>query len=197
MSVLLIAEHNNKEVRPFTYNAITAASEINEDLHVLVLGHQADDVAKSLSEVPNVKKVIHVDNEIYENYIAENYTAAIIKHAESYSHIVSSANTFGKNLMPRIAALSLSAISLINLKFSPFCIPLPPEITILAVPSSGLSDLTSSFFRNLVDELASAGSDFVISADPPLLSAGSNDVGLIVTHFFLSLLLTVAKAFPA
>ena len=57
MSVLLIAEHNNKEVRPFTYNAITAASQINEDLHVLVLGHQADDVAKSLSEVPNVKKV--------------------------------------------------------------------------------------------------------------------------------------------
>ena len=49
MSVLLIAEHNNKEVRPFTYNAITAASQINEDLHVLVLGHQADDVAKSLS----------------------------------------------------------------------------------------------------------------------------------------------------
>ena len=71
----------------------------------MVLGHQADDVAKSLSEVPNVKKVIHVDNEIYENYIAENYTAAIIKHAENYSHIVSSANTFGKNLMPRIAAL--------------------------------------------------------------------------------------------
>ena len=105
MSVLLIAEHNNKEVRPFTYNAITAASQINDDLHVLVLGHQADDVAKSLSEVPNVKKVIHVDNEIYENYIAENYTAAIIKHAENYSHIVSSANTFGKNLMPRIAAL--------------------------------------------------------------------------------------------
>ena len=105
MSVLLIAEHNNKELRPFTYNAVSAASKIDEDLHVLVLGHQADEVAKSLSEVPNVKKVIHVDNEIYENYIAENYTAAIIKHAENYSHIVSSANTFGKNLMPRIAAL--------------------------------------------------------------------------------------------
>ena len=78
---------------------------IRDSLHVLVLGHQADEVAKSLSEVPNVKKVIHVDNEIYENYIAENYTSAIIKHAENHSHIVSSANTFGKNLMPRIAAL--------------------------------------------------------------------------------------------
>tara|TARA_A100001011_G_scaffold10685_2_gene11790 strand:- start:69 stop:1022 length:954 start_codon:yes stop_codon:yes gene_type:complete len=105
MSVLLIAEHNNKEVKPFTLNAITAASQINEDLHVLVIGNKADTVAKSISEVPNVKKVIHVDNEIYENYIAENYTPVIIKHSENYSHIVCSANTFGKNLMPRVAAL--------------------------------------------------------------------------------------------
>ena len=105
MSVLLIAEHNNKEVKPFTFNAITAASQINDDLHVLVLGYEAEDVVKSLSEVPNIKKVIHVDDEIYKNYIAENYTSAIVKHAENYSHIVSSANTFGKNLMPRIAAL--------------------------------------------------------------------------------------------
>ena len=105
MSVLLIAEHNNKEVKPFTLNAITAASQINEDLHVLVIGNKADSVTKSISEVPNVKKVIHVDNEIYENYIAENYTPVIIKHSENYSHIVCSANTFGKNLMPRVAAL--------------------------------------------------------------------------------------------
>ena len=105
MSVLLIAEHNNKEVKSFTLNAITAASQIDQDLHVLLIGHNADDVAKSLSEVPLVKKVLHMDNEIYENYIAENYTSAILKHADKYSHIVCSANTFGKNLMPRIAAL--------------------------------------------------------------------------------------------
>ena len=105
MSVLLIAEHNNKELRPFTYNAVSAASKIDEDLHILILGNKSEAVAKSASEIPNVKKVIHVDNEIYENYIAENYTSVIIKHAENYSHIVSSANTFGKNLMPRIAAL--------------------------------------------------------------------------------------------
>ena len=105
MSVLLIAEHNNKEVKPFTYNAITAASQIDQDLHVLLIGHQADSVAKSLSEVPNVKKVIQVDNEMYENYIAENFTSVVIKNAENYTHIVCSANTFGKNLMPRVAAL--------------------------------------------------------------------------------------------
>ena len=88
MSVLLIAEHNNKEVKPFTYNAITAASQIDQDLHVLVIGHNADEVAKSISQVPSVKKVIQVDNEIYENYIAENFTSAIIKQADNYSHIV-------------------------------------------------------------------------------------------------------------
>ena len=105
MSALLIAEHNNKSVKPFTYNAITAASQIDEDLHVLVVGFNADEVANSISQVPNVKKVIQIDNEIYENYIAENFTSAVIKQAENYSHIVCSANTFGKNLMPRIAAL--------------------------------------------------------------------------------------------
>tara|TARA_Y100001970_G_C14119419_1_gene795442 strand:- start:2 stop:955 length:954 start_codon:yes stop_codon:yes gene_type:complete len=105
MTVLLIAEHNNKEVKPFTYNAISAASQINQDLHVLVIGYQCDPVVKSISEVPNVKKVLHIDNEIYENYLAENFTPVIIKHSENYSHIVCSANTFGKNLMPRVAAL--------------------------------------------------------------------------------------------
>ena len=105
MSALLIAEHNNKEVKPFTLNAITAASQIDEDLHVLVIGHKADEVVKSISQVPNVKKVIHVDSEIYENFLAENFTSAIVKNAENYSHIVCSANTFGKNLMPRVAAL--------------------------------------------------------------------------------------------
>ncbi len=79
--------------------------KINEDVHVLVLGSNSDSVAKSISEVPNVKKVIHINNPIYENYLAENYTSVIIKLAENYSHIICSANTFGKNLMPRVAAL--------------------------------------------------------------------------------------------
>ena len=105
MSVLLIAEHNNKEVKPFTLNAISAASQINEDVHVLVIGSNSDEVAKSISQVPNVKKVIHVNNSIYENYLAENFTSVILKLSDGYSHIVCSANTFGKNLMPRVAAL--------------------------------------------------------------------------------------------
>ncbi len=105
MSVLLIAEHNNKELKPFTLNAVTAASQIDSDLHVLVIGHNCLDVAKKTSEIPEVKKVLHTEGSYYENFIAENFTPVIVKASENYSHIICSANTFGKNLMPRVAAL--------------------------------------------------------------------------------------------
>ena len=97
MSALLIAEHNNKEIKPFTLNAITAASQIDQDLHVLLIGHSCEAVAKSISQIPNVKKVIHVDDAAYENYLPENFTPVVIKNSENYSHIICSANTFGKN----------------------------------------------------------------------------------------------------
>ena len=112
MSVLLIAEHNNKELRPFTLNAATAASQIDADVHAVIIGQNCGDAAKTLSELPLVKKVIHVEAPYYENFVAENFAPVIVKLAENYSHIVSSANTFGKNLMPRIAAsLDTSQIS--------------------------------------------------------------------------------------
>ena len=105
MSVLLITEHNNKELKSFTLNAVTAASQIDSDVHALVIGNNCGEAAKAASELPLVKKVITVEAAHYENFLAENFAPVIIKLAESYSHIVCSANTFGKNLMPRIAAL--------------------------------------------------------------------------------------------
>jgi electron transfer flavoprotein alpha subunit len=105
MSVLLIAEHNNKELRPFTLNAVTAASQIDQDVHAVIIGHNSEQAVKALSALPVVKKVISVEAPHYENFTAENFAPIIVKLAENYTHIVSSANTFGKNLMPRIAAL--------------------------------------------------------------------------------------------
>ena len=105
MSILLIVEHNNKELRPFTLNAITAASQIDGDVHALLIGNNCSDVAKVLSEIPLVKKVIQVEATHYENFLPENFAPLIVKVSENYSHVISSANTFGKNLMPRIAAL--------------------------------------------------------------------------------------------
>ena len=109
MAVLLIAEHNNKELRPFTLNAATAASQIDSDVHAVIIGQNSADAAKQLSELPVVKKVLSVEGAHYENFTAENY-----------SHIVCSANTFGKNLMPRIAAhLDTSQVSDIIKVISP------------------------------------------------------------------------------
>ena len=112
MAVLLIVEHNNKELKAFTLNAATAASQIDGEVHALVIGNNCADAAKAASELPVVKKVIIVEASHYENFIAENFAPVIVKLAENYSHIVCSANTFGKNLMPRIAAkLDTSQVS--------------------------------------------------------------------------------------
>ena len=56
MAVLLIAEHNNKELRPFTHNAATAASQIDADVHAVIIGQDTAEAAKQLSELPVVKK---------------------------------------------------------------------------------------------------------------------------------------------
>ncbi len=105
MAVLLIAEHNNKELRPFTLNAATAASQIDSEVHAVIIGQDTAEAAKQLSGLPVVKKILSVEAAHYENFTAENFAPVIVKLAENYSHIVCSANTFGKNLMPRIAAL--------------------------------------------------------------------------------------------
>ncbi len=120
MAVLLIAEHNNKELRPFTLNAATAASQIDEDVHAVIIGQNSAEAAKQLSELPVVKKVLSVEAAHYENFTAENFAPVIVKLAENYSHIICSANTFGKNLMPRIAAhLDTSQVSDIIKVISP------------------------------------------------------------------------------
>ena len=120
MAVLLIAEHNNKELRPFTLNAATAASQIDDEVHAVIIGQNSEPAAKKLSELPIVKKVISIEAPHYENFTAENFAPVIIKLAENYSHIICSANTFGKNLMPRIAAhLDTSQISDIIKVISP------------------------------------------------------------------------------
>ena len=120
MAVLLIAEHNNKELRPFTLNAATAASQIDTEVHAVIIGHNSADAAKQLSKLPVIKKVLSVEAQHYENFTAENFAPVIIKLAENYSHVVCSANTFGKNLMPRIAAhLDISQVSDIIKVISP------------------------------------------------------------------------------
>ncbi len=112
MSILLIAEHNNSNLKVFTLNAVMAASKIDKDINVLVAGTKCESVTKEVAAIPLVKKVLYCDSPNYENFLAENLTPLIVKLSESYSHIIASANTFGKNFMPRVAALlDISQIS--------------------------------------------------------------------------------------
>jgi len=112
MSVLVIAEHDNSKLKTFSLNTINAASKINSDVHVLVAGNKCENVCKEVAAVSLVKKVLHSDSTDYENYLAENLTPLVVKLADKYTHITTSSNTFGKNFMPRVAALlDISQIS--------------------------------------------------------------------------------------
>ena len=109
MSVLVIAEHDNSKLKTFTLNAINASSKIDADVHVLVAGNKCENVCKEVSAIPLVKKVLQSDSENYENYLAENLTPLIVKLADKYTHITASANTFGKNFMPRDAFATIKS----------------------------------------------------------------------------------------
>ena len=112
MSILVVAENSNNEIKSSTLNSIAAASIINEDIHLVIIGNKCEEVAKEAALIEKVKKVIHIDDPQYENSIAENIAPAIVNLSEKYTHILAPASTFGKNVMPRIAALlDLSQIS--------------------------------------------------------------------------------------
>ena len=112
MSILLLAEHNNNNLLSSTLNSVTAAMKINDDLHVLVIGYNNDSVVKEIASIPLVKKVLQLDSPEFENQLAESVTPVIINIADHYSHLLAPATTFGKNIMPRVAALlDISQIS--------------------------------------------------------------------------------------
>ena len=105
MSILVLAEHNNKEIKSSTYNCIFAAAQIDKEVEVLVIGYDCQDIATQLSNVANVTKVLLVNKSGYENPIAEIYEPIMLKLSSNYSHILTPATTSGKNFMPRVAAL--------------------------------------------------------------------------------------------
>lgn len=104
MSVLVIAEHDNSELKEGTLNAITAATQLG-DVTVLVAGHNSQAVADAAAQVAGVAKVLHSDAAHYENGIAEELTPLLVSAAADFDYIVTAATTFGKNVLPRVAAL--------------------------------------------------------------------------------------------
>jgi len=104
MSVLVLAEHDNSELKPATLNAVAAAGQLG-DVTVLVAGAGCAAVGETAAKAAGVAKVLVADDALYANALAENVAALLVSLAGGYSHVLAPATTSGKNIMPRVAAL--------------------------------------------------------------------------------------------
>ncbi|NCP61940.1 MAG: electron transfer flavoprotein subunit alpha/FixB family protein [Alphaproteobacteria bacterium] len=105
MSILILAEHNNTAVTPATLSTITAALQIEEkDIHLCLLGSSCEAVAKGACNIRGVAKVLVGTDDALEHPLAETYTEVLKSIAKKYTHVLAPATTFGKNILPRLAA---------------------------------------------------------------------------------------------
>jgi len=105
MTTLLVAEHENKSLKDATAKALSAARELGAEVHVLVAGKDCKAAADAAARFDGVGKVLLADAAIYEHQLAEPVAALLAKLAANYDALVAPATTFGKNVMPRVAAL--------------------------------------------------------------------------------------------
>ncbi|MEO0328055.1 MAG: FAD-binding protein [Pseudomonadota bacterium] len=105
MATLLIADHDNASLSDQTAKALTAATEIGGDIHVLVVGKGCDAVGQEAANLAGVSKVMVADADQYEHLLAEPTADLIVGLAGDYDTLITAATTSGKNIMPRVAAL--------------------------------------------------------------------------------------------
>jgi len=105
MTILVVAEHDNAVLKPATLHTLGAAKQIAGETHVLVAGQGCQAVAQAAAAVPGVAKVLLADAPQHKDQLAENLATLVVGLAKEYSHVLAPATTFGKNFMPRVAAL--------------------------------------------------------------------------------------------
>lgn len=105
MTILVIAEHSNDALGAATLNTVAAAKAIGGDIHVLVAGSGSAAAAEAAAKVEGVSKVLSADNAAFAHQLPENVAPVIAELGKDYTHILASATTTGKNIMPRVAAL--------------------------------------------------------------------------------------------
>ena len=105
MSILVVAEHDNKELKAATRVAVAAAAAIGGEVDLLVAGSGSGVVATAAAKVPGIRKVLHADNTVYAHQLAENIAALVAELGRGYSHILAAHTPIGKNFLPRVAAL--------------------------------------------------------------------------------------------
>ena len=112
MTTLFFIEHANGKVSDQSLKAISATKDLGEEVHGMIAGTAINSVVEEASKISGVSKIIHIENDEYNNILAEKLTSAIINISDNYNYFCAAATTTGKNVMPRVAAkLDVSQIS--------------------------------------------------------------------------------------
>jgi len=105
MKILVIAEHDNTNLKGSTNSTIAAAKEIGSDISVLVAGQSCGDVASEVSKLDGVTQVMMADDAVFANFLAEDLAKLVESVSADFEYILAPATTFGKNFLPRVSAL--------------------------------------------------------------------------------------------
>jgi electron transfer flavoprotein alpha subunit len=104
MSILVIAEHDNSNIKGATLSTIAAATQITGDITLMIAGSDCASVVTEAQTLDGVSKIISTDNDKYKNFLAEDMTELVMTVANNFGYIMAPATTFGKNLLPRVSA---------------------------------------------------------------------------------------------
>lgn len=173
MTSLVVAEHDNQELKQSTLTTVTAAAQIGGDIHVLVAGSGCASVAEQAAKISGVSTVKVVEHDSYAHALAEPIAALVVSLAGDYSHILAPATTFGKNFMPRVSALlDVAQISDISAVVSEdtFVRPIYAGNALATVQSNDdkkLITVRGSTFDKAAADGGSASIDSVAAADDP------------------------------
>ncbi|MGB9191956.1 MULTISPECIES: electron transfer flavoprotein subunit alpha/FixB family protein [unclassified Acinetobacter] len=175
MSILVIAEHDNKALNAATLNVVAAAQKIGGDITVLVAGSNAQAVADQAAKVAGVSKVLLADDAAYANQLAENVAKLVAELGKGYTHILAASTTTGKNILPRAAALlDVSMITDIIAVEGPKTFKRPIYAgNAIATVESGESIVVATVRGTAFDAVASEGGAASVEA-----AASTGDAGL-------------------
>lgn len=105
MSILVYLEYDNNTIKPASLATITAASQIGGEIHALVAGSGASDIATKVAQIAGIGKVLVAQDDAYSHELAENLASLVVNLADNYKYILAAATTTGKNFLPRVAGL--------------------------------------------------------------------------------------------
>lgn len=180
MTILVIAEHNNAALNPATLNTVGAALKLGGDIHILVAGSGCGTVAQQAGKIAGVTKVITADAPTLAHLLAEDVAPVIVGLAKNYTHVLAPATTFGKNVLPRAAALlDTQQISEVTAIESPdtFQRPVYAGNAIATVKSSDAIKLLTIRTTGFDPAPAEGGSAAIENAGAPAPSGLSSFVG--------------------